>query len=125
EVGVMAGYSLTGVKISLEELEIRDKESTEMAMKVAASQAVRSALMASKSQLLEPIFKVEVFTPDEFTGAVIGDLNGRRGKVHGMSPKPGGQSILAEVPLATLFGYATEVRSLSQGRASFSMEFQE
>jgi elongation factor G len=125
EVGVLAGYSLTGVVISLEGLELRDKESTEMAVKVAASQAIRNALLAAKSQLLEPIFKMEVFTPDEFTGAVIGDLNARRGKVHGMHPKPGGQSIMAEVPLATLFGYATEIRSLSQGRASFSMEFQE
>ena len=125
EVGVLAGYPLTGVKISLEELELRDKESTEMAVKVAASQAIRAALLAAKSQLLEPIFKLEVFTPDDFTGAVIGDLNARRGKVHGMNPKPGGQSILAEVPLATLFGYATEIRSLSQGRASFAMEFQE
>jgi elongation factor G len=125
EVGVLGGYSLTGVVISLEELELRDKESTEMSVKVAASQAIRSALLAAKSQLLEPIFKIEVFTPDEFTGSVIGDLNARRGKVHGMAPKPGGQTILAEAPLATLFGYATEVRSLSQGRASFSMEFQE
>ncbi len=125
EVGVLAGYSLTGVKIILDELELRDKESTEMSVKVAASQAVRSALLAAKSQLLEPIFKLEVFTPDEFTGSVIGDLNARRGKVHGMNPKAGGQTINSEVPLATLFGYATEIRSLSQGRASFSMEFQE
>ncbi|NCN95517.1 MAG: elongation factor G [Bdellovibrionales bacterium] len=125
EVGVLAGYSLTGVTIEVEALELRDKESTEMAVKVAASQAIRSALLAAKSQLLEPIFKIEIFSPDEFTGAVIGDLNSRRGKVHGMSPKPGGQAILAEVPLATLFGYATEIRSLSQGRASFAMEFQE
>ena len=119
EVGVLAGYSLTGVIIQIEELELRDKESTEMAVKVAASQAIRSALMAAKSQLLEPLFKVDISSPDEFTGAVIGDLNSRRGKVHGMNPKQGGgQNIEAEVPLATLFGYATEIRSLSQGRAA-------
>jgi elongation factor G len=75
--------------------------------------------------LLEPIFKLEIFTPEDFMGTVIGDLNARRGKVHSMSPKPGGQVIQAEAPLASLFGYATDIRSLSQGRATFSMEFQQ
>ena len=96
-----------------------------MAFKVAASQALREALKAVKSQLLEPVFKLEVFTPEDFMGTVIGDLNSRRGKVHAMNPKPGGQQILAEAPLASLFGYATELRSLTQGRANFSMEFQQ
>lgn len=125
DVGMLAGYPLTGVAVSLVNVRTRDKESTEMAMKVAASQAFREALKAVKSQLLEPVFKLEIFTPDECTGAVIGDLNARRGKVHSMSPKPGGQVIQAEAPLASLFGYATDIRSLSQGRASFSMEFQQ
>lgn len=125
DVGMLAGYPLTGVAVSLISVKTRDKESTEMAMKVAASQAFREALKSVKSQLLEPVFKLEIFTPDECTGAVIGDLNARRGKVHSMSPKSGGQLIQAEAPLASLFGYATDIRSLSQGRASFSMEFQQ
>jgi len=125
DVGVLAGYPLMGVQVTLLSVKIRDKESTEMAFKVAASQALREALKAVKSQLLEPVFKLEIFTPDDFMGTVIGDLNARRGKVHSMAPKPGGQVIQAEAPLASLFGYATDVRSLSQGRASFSMEFQQ
>lgn len=125
DVGMLAGYPLTGVGVSLVSVKTRDKESTEMAMKVASAQAFREALKSVKSRLLEPVFKLEIFTPDECTGSVIGDLNARRGKVHSMSPKSGGQVIQAEAPLASLFGYATDIRSLSQGRASFSMEFQQ
>jgi elongation factor G len=125
DVGVLAGYPLMGVKITFLSYRVRDKESTEMAFKVATSMALREALKSVKSQLLEPMFKLEIFTPEDFMGTVIGDLNSRRGKVHSMSPKPGGQVIQAEAPLAALFGYATDVRSLSQGRASFSMEFQQ
>ncbi|HMN68143.1 MAG TPA: elongation factor G [Bdellovibrionales bacterium] len=125
DVGVLAGYPLMGVQISLTNIKTRDKESTEIAFKVASSQALREALKTVKSQLLEPVFKLEIFTPEDFMGTVIGDLNARRGKVHAMNPKPGGQVILAEAPLAALFGYATDLRSLSQGRASFSMEFQQ
>ena len=125
DVGALAGYSLMGVGVSVAGIKTRDQESTEMAFKVAASLAFREAIKAVKSQLLEPIFKLEIFTPDDFTGAVIGDLNSRRGKVHNMQPKPGGQIIQAEAPLANLFGYATDIRSLSQGRSSFSMEFLE
>jgi elongation factor G len=123
DVGVLAGFSLIGVHVSLLNFRTRDKESTEMAFKVAASMALREALKKVKSQLLEPIFKLEIFTPEDFMGTVIGDLNARRGKVHSMSPKTGGQVIQAEAPLAALFGYATDIRSLSQGRATFSMEF--
>jgi len=123
DVGVLAGYPLMGVHIALSGCKARDRESTEMAFKVASSQALREALRAVKSQLLEPVFKLEVFTPEDFMGTVIGDLNARRGKVHAMNPKPGGQVIQAEVPLASLFGYATDIRSLTQGRANFSMEF--
>jgi elongation factor G len=125
EVGVLAGYPLMGVQISLLNVKTRDKESTEIAFKVAASQALREALKTVKSQLMEPVFKLEIFTPEDFMGTVIGDLNARRGKVHSMTPKAGGQVIHAEAPLAALFGYATDIRSLSQGRASFSMEFQQ
>ncbi len=125
DVGVLAGYPLMGVKVTFLNYKTRDKESTEMAFKIAASMALREALKSVKSQLLEPVFKLEIFTPEDFMGAVIGDLNSRRGKVHSMTPKPGGQVIQAEAPLASLFGYATDIRSLSQGRASFSMEFQQ
>jgi elongation factor G len=125
DVGVLAGYPLMGVKVTLTNFKMRDKESTEMAFKVAASMALREALKSVKSQLLEPVFKLEIFTPEDFMGTVIGDLNSRRGKVHSMEPKPGGHLVHAEAPLAALFGYATDIRSLSQGRASFSMEFQQ
>jgi elongation factor G len=123
DVGVLAGYPLLGVNVSLVNFRTRDKESTEMAFKVAASMALREALKSVKSQLLEPVFKLEITTPEESMGTVIGDLNSRRGKVHSMAPKAGVQVIQAEAPLAALFGYATELRSLTQGRASFSMEF--
>jgi len=123
DVGVLAGYPLMGVKVTFISYKVRDKESTEMAFKVATSMALREALKSVKSQLLEPMFKLEIFTPEDFMGTVIGDLNSRRGKVHSMTPKSGGQVIHAEAPLASLFGYATDIRSLSQGRASFSMEF--
>ncbi len=125
DVGALAGYSLMGASIQLVSFEMRDKESSEMAFKVASSMAFREAIRAVSSALLEPMFKLEIFTPDDFMGTVIGDLNSRRGKVQSMEPKSGGQVVLAEVPLATLFGYATDLRSMTQGRASFSMEFLE
>lgn len=125
EVGLLAGYPLIDVKITLLGIELRDKESTEMAFKVASAQAFREAIKIAKSQLLEPMFKVEALTPDDFMGNVIADLNSRRGKVLQMNPKAGLQAISAEVPLVNLFGYATDIRSISQGRASFSMEFQQ
>lgn len=125
DVGSLAGYSLMGVSIQLTSVETRDKESTEMAFKVASSLAFRDAIKKVRSQLLEPIFKLEIFTPEEFMGSIIGDLNSRRGKIHSMNPKGNGQVVQADAPLATLFGYATELRSMSQGRANFSMEFLE
>lgn len=125
EVGQLGGYQLVDLKVTVTQGEIRDKETTEMAFRVAAANSFREALKNTKSQILEPIFKVEVITPEEFMGNIIGDLNARRGKVHSMAPKGNSQVLKAEVPLMTLFGYATDLRSLSQGRASFSMEFQE
>jgi elongation factor G len=123
EVGMLAGYSLMDIKITLVQAQARDVESTEMAFKVAASTAFRQAISKSKSQLLEPIFKVEAVTPDEFMGNVIADINARRGRVLQMNPRGSLQMINAEIPLMNLFGYATDIRSISQGRASFSMEF--
>ena len=125
EVGVIAGYQLVDVRVVFDAAELRDKESTEMAFRVAAANAFREALRLVKSQILEPIFRLEIITPDDFVGNVIGDLNSRRGKVHSIAPRAGSQTIRAEAPLMSLFGYATDLRSLTQGRASFSMEFEQ
>jgi elongation factor G len=125
EVGPRGGYTMNDIKITLQKANFRPEQSTEMAFRVAAGNAVREALRSTKVQMLEPLFKIEVVTPDDFMGNVIGDINGRRGKVHSMSPRAGNQVVMAEVPLMTLFGYATDLRSISQGRASFAMEFKE
>ncbi len=125
EVGVLAGYSLTDVDISLVSFDQKDEESTEMAFRVASGMALREALKSASSQLLEPMFKLEVVTPEDYMGSVISDLNSRRGKINGMNPRAGMQVVDAEAPLMNLFGYATDLRSASQGRASFSMEFLE
>lgn len=124
EVGPLASYSMIGIKGTLESVEARQESSNEIAFKAAASLAFREAVKKVSTELLEPIFKVEITCPDDFVGNVVGDLNSRRGKIHSMNVKPGGgQIISAEAPLASLFGYATDIRSLSQGRASFSSEF--
>jgi elongation factor G len=117
---------MIGIRGTLVSAEARQESSNEIAFKAAASLAFREAVKKVSTELLEPIFKLEVTAPDDFVGNVVSDLNSRRGRIHSMSVKPGGgQIISAEAPLATLFGYATDVRSLSQGRASFSMEFLE
>ncbi len=123
EVGPLGGYRFVDMKLTLKQVQLRDKESTELSCKVASTLAFRDAVGKNKTQLLEPLFDVEIQTPEEFMGSVIGDLNSRRGKVVSYSTKNQMQVIQAEVPLMTLFGYATEIRSLSQGRASFSMKF--
>ncbi len=126
EVGPIASYSMIGIRGTLIAVETRPDASSEMGFKAAASLAFRDATKSASVELLEPIFKLEVTAPDDFVGNVVGDLNSRRGKIHSMAVKQGsGQVISAEAPLATLFGYATDVRSISQGRASFSMEFLE
>ncbi len=126
EVGPLASYSMLGIRGTLTAVEVRPESSTEMAFKAASSLAFRDAVKLATVEFLEPIFKIEVTCPDDFVGNVVGDLNARRGKILNMNMKPGGgQVISAEAPLSSLFGYATDVRSLSQGRASFSMEFLE
>ncbi len=125
EVGALAGYSLIDVGVTLVGCEVRQDESSAMAFKIAAANAFREALMNAKSVILEPVFAVEVVTPEESMGNVIGDLNSRRGKVQNMTPRGKTQVIKAEMPLAAMFGYATDVRSISQGRATFTMEFLE
>lgn len=125
EVGPLASYSMLGLRGVLTAVDVRPS-SNEMAFKAAASLAFKEAVRSAQTELLEPIFKLEVTCPDEFVGNIVGDLNSRRGKILAMNVRQGGgQVICAEAPLATLFGYATDIRSLSQGRASFSMEFLE
>jgi elongation factor G len=125
EVGPLSACSMIDLKCVLIKAETTDAEPSEMAFKAATVFAFRQALASSEAVQLEPSFKVEVSCPDEFVGSVIGDLNSRRGKVHSMNPKNGMQIISVEVPLATMFGYATDLRSLTQGRSSFAMEFKE
>jgi len=122
ETGTLAGFQAVDVKVTLIGGSHHEEESNEVAFKIAASMAAKDAMRQGHPVLLEPISKLEVLTPEEFMGAVIGDLNGRRGKVLNMTAKGKTQILSVEVPLAQMFGYATDLRSLTQGRASFSME---
>jgi len=122
--GVLAGYPLQGVKVTLFDGSYHDVDSSEVAFKVAASMALREAALNADPVLLEPVMRVEVVTPEEYYGDIIGDLNRRRGIVLGMEEVPSGKAVKAEVPLSEMFGYATDMRSATQGRASFSMEFE-
>ena len=124
ENGVVAGYPMQDCKVTLYDGSYHDVDSSEIAFKIAGSMAFRDGATAAKPVLLEPIMKVEVVTPEEYMGDVMGDLNRRRGLPQGMEDTPSGKSIRAEVPLAEMFGYATDVRSMSQGRAVYSMEFE-
>jgi len=123
EGGVLAGYPMVDVKVTLYDGSYHDVDSSEMAFKIAGSMGFRSGALAGGAVLLEPIMKVEVVTPEENMGDVMGDLNRRRGQVQGMDDNPAGKIIRAEVPLAEMFGYATDLRSATQGRATYSMEF--
>ena len=123
ETGVIAGYPVVDVKVTLFDGSYHDVDSSEMAFKIAGSMGFKEGFRRAKPVLLEPIMKVEVVTPEEYSGDVIGDLNRRRGQILGMDETPSGKAITAEVPLSEMFGYATTVRSMSQGRATFTMEF--
>ena len=123
ETGVIAGYPVVDVKITLFDGSYHDVDSNEMAFKIAGSMGFKEGFRKAKPVMLEPIMKVEVVTPEEYSGDVIGDLNRRRGQIQGMEDGPAGKVITAEVPLSEMFGYATNVRSMSQGRATFTMEF--
>ena len=123
EGGVIAGYPVVDVKVTLFDGSYHDVDSNEMAFKIAASIGFKEGVRNAKPVLLEPIMKVEVVTPEDYYGDVIGDLNRRRGQIMGMDDSPSGKVVDAEVPLAEMFGYATSVRSMSQGRATFTMEF--
>ena len=124
EAGVVAGYPVQDVKVTLYDGSYHEVDSSEMAFKIAGSMAVKDGMRKATPILLEPIFKVEVTTPEEYMGDVIGDLNSRRGQVSGMTDRNGAKIINAFVPLSEMFGYATDLRSKTQGRASYSMEFE-
>ncbi|HEY4281213.1 MAG TPA: elongation factor G [Conexibacter sp.] len=123
DTGVKAGYPMVDIKITLIDGKYHDTDSSEIAFKVAGSLAMKEAARRAKPVLLEPIFAVEVVTPEEFMGDVIGDLNRRRGRVEGMEPRGNAQVVTARVPLSEMFGYATDVRSNTQGRATYTMVF--
>ena len=124
EAGVVAGYPVQDIKVTLYDGSYHEVDSSEMAFKIAGSLAIKKALRAAQPILLEPIFKVEVTTPEEYMGDVIGDLNSRRGQVSGMNDRNNAKIINSHVPLSEMFGYATDLRSKTQGRASYSMEFE-
>ncbi|MBE9060042.1 elongation factor G [cf. Phormidesmis sp. LEGE 11477] len=123
ESGILAGYPLIDVKVTLVDGSYHDVDSSEMAFKIAGSLAVKEAVMKASPVLLEPMMKVEVEAPEDFLGDVMGDLNSRRGQIEGMGSQSGVTKVTSRVPLAEMFGYATDIRSKTQGRGSFSMEF--
>ena len=125
ENGVVAGYPMVDVKVTLYDGSYHEVDSSEMAFKIAGSMATKQAAEKSQPIILEPVFKVEVTTPEEYMGDIIGDLNSRRGMVSGMTDRNGAKIISAKVPLSQMFGYATDLRSKSQGRATYAMEFSE
>lgn len=123
ESGILAGYPLIDVRATLVHGSFHDVDSSEMAFKIAGSMAIKEAVMKANPVLLEPMMKVEVETPEDYMGDVIGDLSRRRGNIAGMEDAPSGKRVEARVPLSEMFGYSTDLRSATQGRASFSMEF--
>ena len=123
ESGVLAGYPVVDIRVELVDGSYHDVDSSEMAFKIAGSMAFKEAMQRAKPKLLEPVMSVEVVTPEDYLGDVMGDLNSRRGRVEGLEPRGNAQAVRARVPLATMFGYATDLRSMTQGRATFTMQF--
>jgi len=121
--GVIAGYPLIDFKVTLFDGSFHEVDSSEMAFKIAGSMALKAGALKAKPVLLEPIMAVEVVTPEDYMGDVVGDLNRRRGLINGMDENPSGKIVRADVPLAEMFGYSTDLRSATQGRASYTMEF--
>ncbi len=124
ESGVLAGYPVVDMKVTLHDGSFHPVDSSEIAFKIAGSMAFKEAFKRGNPVLLEPLMSVEVIVPEEYMGDVIGDLNGRRGRIEGIEPKAGSQVISALVPLSEMFGYATNLRSKTQGRATYSMQFE-
>jgi elongation factor G len=123
DTGVLAGYPMVDVKVQLVFGSYHDVDSSEIAFKIAASMAFKEAARKAGPVLLEPVMSVEVITPSDYMGDVIGDLSSRRGKIQGMDQRGEAQVINAMVPLSEMFGYSTSLRSMSQGRAVYSMQF--
>jgi elongation factor G len=123
--GVLAGYEMVDVKVSLYDGSYHDVDSNEMAFKIAGSIAFKAAARKAKPVLLEPVMAVEVIVPEDYMGTIIGDLNSRRGRIEGMEMVGNTQAIRATVPLSTMFGYATHMRGATQGRANYSMQFKQ
>jgi elongation factor G len=123
ETGVIAGYPVVDVKVTPFDGSYHDVDSDEMSFRIAAIFGFKDGFRDARPVILEPIMTVEVVTPEDYMGDVIGDLNRRRGQIQGMDDSPAGRTVTAEVPLAEMFGYATSVRSMSQGRATFTMQF--
>jgi elongation factor G len=123
QYGVLAGYPLVNLKVTLLDGAYHEVDSSEMAFKIAGSMAFKEAMKRAKPKLLEPMMAVEVTTPEDYLGDVMGNLNGRRGRIESMEPLGNAQVIKASVPLSEMFGYATDLRSMSQGRADFHMDF--
>ena len=121
--GCLAGYPLLAMKVTLFDGSFHDVDSSEMAFKIAGSMALKKGALKADAALLEPMMKVEVVSPEEYMGDVMGDLNRRRGMVQGMEDSSMGKVINAEVPLSEMFGYSTDLRSATQGRATYTMEF--
>jgi elongation factor G len=124
ERGILAGFPVVDVKVGLYDGSFHDVDSSEMAFKLAGSLAFQDAAKKANPVLLEPIMKVEVVTPDDYTGAVTGDLSSRRGHLEGQISRGGTQIITAYVPLSNMFGYSTDLRSRTQGRATYTMHFE-
>jgi elongation factor G len=123
EGGVLAGYEMVDVKATLHYGSFHDVDSSEMAFKIAGSMAFKDAAKKADPVLLEPIMKVEVVAPEEYAGSITGDINSRRGRIESMAARPGTQVITALVPLSEMFGYSTDMRSMTQGRATYTMHF--
>ena len=121
--GVLAGYPVLGVKATIYDGSYHDVDSSEMAFKICAIQAFKEGMRKANPVLLEPIMAVEIVTPDEYAGDIMGNINSKRGRIENMDDKHGAKIIDAKVPLASMFGYATDLRSMSQGRATYSMQF--
>jgi elongation factor G len=124
ESGVLAGYPVVDIRVELVDGSYHDVDSSEMAFKVAGSMAFKEGMKRAKPKLLEPVMAVEVVTPEDYLGDVMGDLNSRRGRIENLEPRGNAQVIKARVPLAAMFGYATDLRSTTQGRATFTMQFE-
>ena len=122
--GVIAGYPLINVRATLYDGSFHEVDSSEMAFKIAGSMAMREGAQRANPVILEPVMAVEVVTPEDYMGDVVGDLSRRRGMIGGMDENPAGKIVRAAVPLAEMFGYSTDLRSATQGRATFTMEFE-